>query len=98
MDLSQVPLQVLEKVRNKWERIVEPNDPAKYAVPCAMCDWWLVEVNGGTGRSCDDCPILGECSEILDSSLGWNERRERFLLHIRAEIERRAEGMHDVRR
>jgi len=93
MDLSQVPLQVLEKVRNKWERIVEPNDPAKYNVPCAMCDWWLVKANGGARWDCDGCPILNECEEILDESPGWNERRERFLLHIRAEIARRAEGM-----
>ncbi|MCK9571636.1 hypothetical protein M0R72_21985 [Candidatus Pacearchaeota archaeon] len=86
MDLSQVPLLVLEKVRNKWERILEPNHDM-YNVPCAMCEWWLVD----DGWECNGCPIMDECAEILDSSPGWNERRERFLLHVRAEIERRAE-------
>ena len=81
MDLSSVPLQVLEKVRNKWEKITDRCDPAIGDL-CAMCDYitW-----------CYACPIWAECREILDSSVGWNERRERFLLGIRAEIESRAE-------
>ncbi|MCK9571326.1 hypothetical protein M0R72_20425 [Candidatus Pacearchaeota archaeon] len=84
MDLSQVPLLVLEKVRNKWEKIQTCDFRQIVCDPCAMCIW---------ARICENCPIEAECEEILDESPGWNERRERFLLHIRAEIERRAEAM-----
>lgn len=90
MDLSAVPLQVLEKVRNKWEKILLYNRD-QVCAPCAMCDWWLMEANGSNMWDCDGCPILDQCDEILDPSTGWNERRERFLLHVRAEIARRAE-------
>ncbi|MCK9571304.1 hypothetical protein M0R72_20315 [Candidatus Pacearchaeota archaeon] len=92
MDLSAVPLQVLEKVRNKWEKILVYNRDQVLYDPCAMCRW----VDETDGYSCfGNCPILYECEEILDASPGWNERRERFLLHIRAEIARRAEDSCD---
>lgn len=90
MDLSPVPLLVLEKVRNKWEKITSPDDPL---LRCsrALCDWQGEMQDVPLCRvDCYACPICIECTEICDTSHGWNERRERFLLGIRAEIERRA--------
>jgi hypothetical protein len=85
MDLSNVPLQVLEKVRNKWARIVEPDDN-EISSPCAMCDFVY-----DSGGRCHPryCPVDEECSGICDEAHGWKDRRDRFLAGIIAEIERR---------
>lgn len=84
MDLSNVPLQVLEKVRNKWVTIHDPKeDWAIIHHTCAMCAWVGL-------LPCYHCPIVDVCHSLLVEDAGWHATKTSFLASINAEIARRA--------
>ena len=83
-DLSQVPLLVLEKVRNKWWDITDRED-RRIHHPCAMC-------KHVRRMPCEAyCPIYQECDLLTDSeNINWSDDRDEFLDMIIAEIDRRS--------
>ena len=81
MDLSKVPIAVLREEHMAVEEMKSPdemNDPSS-----PLCGW-------ADMCSCRPCPLReGECDGLLSDAPGWSERKERYLIEIRAELERR---------
>ena len=78
MDLSQIPLDVLKAEHDGVDRIMSAAGFRRSFT--AMC---------ATHR-CAACPMKDACDGLRDDSPGWSERKERYLLELRAEIERRS--------
>ena len=81
MDLSQIPLGVLQAEHAHIDKM----QSGRGFGMSPLCKH-LRE----NGIWCYTCPFADDCDALLDSSLGWPERKERYLLALRAEIERRA--------
>ena len=78
MDLSQIPLSALQKEHGEVD-VLQSRDEFS-AHPTVLC----------IRRSCSGCPVHSACDALRDPAPGWSERKERYLLAIRAEIERRS--------
>ena len=80
MDLSQIPLKVLQAEHDEVNSMQNPGEFGRRVTSiCVRVDW------------CDECPLgLDVCRSLYDASPGWPERKERYLLELRAEIERRS--------
>ena len=78
MDLSQIPLELLQEEHAAVDAISDREDFAGH--PTALC----------IRRSCTGCPVHSACDELCDPAPGWPECKERYLLALRAEIERRS--------
>jgi hypothetical protein len=84
MDLSNVPTEVLEQVKNKWKKVFSRHDINNES--CAMCKYTGSGRPGFTGYC--GCPIEDECEELLNDAglVPWVDLRNRFLADIKAEI------------
>ena len=81
MDLSQIPLEVLQDEHAHIDKIQSGRGFGE----SPLCEY----LHARSVR-CYACPAGDECDALLDSSLGWPERKERYLLALRAEIGRRS--------
>jgi hypothetical protein len=82
MDLSSIPLDLLKAEHEVVDAMRCPDDWVEITNPvCAGANFGAC-VNG-------TCIIQDACDD-LKTSYGWPERKERYLMAIRAEIERRA--------
>ena len=78
MDLSSIPLEVLRAE-------VEAYDAMKSSAQVG-----LTPICQHAGWNCAGCPLHSvDCGGLLDDAPGWSERKERYLLAIRAEIAER---------
>lgn len=78
MDLSSIPTNVLQAEHEVVDAI---QDSIQFLESTPVCKYVR-----DMGRSCDSCPIAEECKLLMDFGLGWPERKERYLLAIRAEL------------
>ena len=81
MDLTNVPTDVLQKEHMAVDEMVSPDEMNDLSAP--LCMWADL-------CSYRPCPLReGECDGLLSDAPGWSERKERYLIEIRAELERR---------
>jgi hypothetical protein len=85
MDISKVPIEVLEQVANKWEKVFSQHNINNET--CAMCGYTGKGLPGFFGYC--GCPIEDECGELLNDSLDWMIKRNKFLADIKEEIKSR---------
>lgn len=66
MEMNEIPMEVLESVRNKWSKILESGewDASRIWVRCSMC--YHVDKNKSKRESCiETCPLSKDdwCNE-----------------------------------
>jgi len=101
MELSEIPVIVLEQVRNKWSKVKRTGDVDW--TKCSMCSF-LDEVYPPYARCMLDCPLYydrwctcsgytsrihPDCEMHRDDPLIWLDAVQEFLDYINAEIDRR---------
>ena len=79
MDLSQIPLVVLKAEHDFIDTFGGCNDYLLASTP--ICK---------TRMDCPSCAVHDGCAGLVDPAPGWPERKERYLLALRVEIERRS--------
>ena len=79
MDLSQIPLDLLKSEHAAVDSMQAQSD---YGLTDLCCNYFH--------GPCTECPVNDACDGLIDDSPGWPERKERYLLALRAEIERRS--------
>jgi len=87
MNLSEVPTDVLERIKGKWEKILSWDNI--HNEPCAMCEYTGSGRPGFSGYC--GCPIEDECGGLLKNSKDWMSKRNRFLDDIKSEIKNRGD-------
>ena len=78
MDLSSIPTNVLQAEHAAVDRI---QHFSQFLMATPLCDYLRSD-----RVLCHHCPAADDCNLLSDGSPGWPERKERYLLAIRAEL------------
>lgn len=81
MDLSSIPTTVLQAEHAAVDAI---RHARCFLLPTPLCGHMH-----DIGQICDHCHAMEDCELLLDGSAGWSERKEQYLLRIRAELAER---------
>lgn len=81
MNLSPIPTDVLRAEHGVMDEI---RYPWQFRFRTPVCAYMHA-----IGQECDSCMAIEDCELLLDGSTGWSERKERYLLAIRAELANR---------
>lgn len=103
MELSEVPIIVLQQVRHKWKRTLETM--VVDWTRCALCDYVNIMYSSKNSReNCFLCPLIGPkwCTarplssrihpDYMIGVIPWEDRVEEFLGYLDEEINRRRDN------
>jgi hypothetical protein len=102
IEISEVSIEILRSVRQKWRNALETRWTANLWEPCAMCEY-VDQICDGDNyyRACNICPLNPDwCNGTYLSALhhhkedknssAWEKRILQFIDYLDSEIARRS--------